>query len=298
MVEGRSIGPSEEGARAIGTGPESPGALSAKTTSGAPQANVVQFIGVTLHFGQKLIFDRLDLAVRARERLVVMGPSGTGKSTLLKLLLATLRPDGGSVLVCGQDVTRLSRRQLNQLRTRIGMVYQSSALISSLSVRDNLALALEEFTDCSPAQIERIVDEKLDFVGLAETKGLKPAELSGGMKKRIAVARALVLEPELVLFDEPTAGLDPLSSATVTDLINHLGEKTPVTCIVVTHEFGTAFRVATRLAMLHQGKIVAEGTPEAFRRSEHPIVAQFLAAGAPEWPHREGESKSLLSEEA
>lgn len=242
--------------------------------------NLVEMRNVSLRFGERIIFDDLNLAVKQRERFVLMGPSGTGKSTLLKLVVATLRPDSGSVLLHYRDLTRLRRRRLDQFRSRIGMVYQYSALISSMSVRDNLALPLEELTRKSKNEIEAIVDEKLGFVGLLDTKELFPGELSGGMRKRIAVARALVMEPELTMFDEPTAGLDPIASAIIDELIIRLQKERDTACIVVTHELRSAFRVATRLALLYHGKIIEEGSPEEFESSCNPIVKQFLAGNA------------------
>lgn len=239
--------------------------------------SIVQLRDVTLRFDERPVLDHLALAVKPRARFVVMGPSGTGKSTLLRLLVGTLRPDEGSIYIKGRDITRIPTRKLNQLRAKIGMVYQYSALISSRSVRDNIALPLEELTNKSRTEIDKIVDQKLDFVGLPETKDLMPAELSGGMRKRIAVARALVLEPELLLFDEPTAGLDPVASAVINNLIVGLGDKTNATCIIVTHELEGAFRVATRIAMLYDGKIIEDDDPEEFKKSENPVVAQFLS---------------------
>jgi phospholipid/cholesterol/gamma-HCH transport system ATP-binding protein len=237
---------------------------------------VVQLRDVALRFHDRVVLDRINLDVWPRERFVIIGPSGTGKSTLLRLIIATLRPDRGSIFVHGQDVTRLKRRRLNRLRSRVGMVFQHSALLSSFTVRENLALPLEELTRKSAAEIEAIIDEKLRFVGLPETKALMPAELSGGMRKRVAVARALVMEPELMLFDEPTAGLDPIASSVINDLILHVHETANATCIVVTHEMHSAFRIATRMAMLHAGKIIEENTPGNFRNSENELVAQFL----------------------
>jgi phospholipid/cholesterol/gamma-HCH transport system ATP-binding protein len=241
---------------------------------------LVEMRNVSLRFGEKVIFDDLNLAVKRRERFVLMGPSGTGKSTLLKLIVATLRPDSGSIRLHNRDLTRVRPRRLNQFRSRIGMIYQNAALISSLNVRDNLALPLQELTRKTRNEIEVVVDEKLGFVGLPDTKELFPGELSGGMRKRIAVARALVMEPELVMFDEPTAGLDPIASAIIDELIVRLQAERDCTCIVVTHELQSAFRVATRVALLSRGKIVEEGTPEEFQSSRNPIVAPFLAGDA------------------
>lgn len=243
----------------------------------APLGPLVQLRGVTLRFNHRAILDNLSLLVARRERLVVLGPSGTGKSTLLRLLVATLQPDAGSITIKGFDVARLKHRRLIQLRMHIGMVFQYSALISSISVRENLALPLEKLIRKSQDEIEKIIDEKLEFVGLPETKNLLPNELSGGMRKRVAVARALVLEPELVLFDEPTAGLDPVASSVIDNLILGLGDRTNATCIIVTHELESAFRIASRMAMLYEGKIIEDAEPEQFKRSRNPVVAQFLS---------------------
>jgi phospholipid/cholesterol/gamma-HCH transport system ATP-binding protein len=240
---------------------------------------LVQFKGVTFHFGDKLIFDNLDFEIRSGECLVLLGPSGIGKSTLLRLLLSTLRPDSGTILFRGADIAHLTKNELNQLRTRIGMVFQSSALISSLSVFENLALSLRELTNKSEQEIRAIVEEKLQFVDLADAKDLMPSELSGGMKKRIAVARSLVMNPDLILFDEPTTGLDPIVAQQVSDLIVNLNRNAAVTILIVTHDLHNAFHVATRIAVLDRGRIVADGPPEAIRQSHNSVVERFMAAG-------------------
>jgi phospholipid/cholesterol/gamma-HCH transport system ATP-binding protein len=241
---------------------------------------IVELQDVILRFGGEAVLNRLSLEVSTGQRLVIMGPSGTGKSTLLRVLVGTLQPDRGSVYINGRDIMRISLRELNQLRAKIGMVFQYSALISSMTVRDNVALPLQELTDKSRLQIEKIVDEKLEFVGLPNTKHLLPDELSGGMRKRVAVARALALEPELLLFDEPTAGLDPVAASVIDQLIIGLGDRSDATCIVVTHELSNAFRVAERIAMLYNGKIIEDAPPEEFKQSHNPVVAQFISGEA------------------
>ena len=244
--------------------------------AGGAQPPMVEMSHVRLAFCEKVILTDLNLSVAPRERLVIMGQSGGGKSTTLRLILGILHPNSGSIKFKGEEVTRMTRSRLNRMRRRIGMVYQYSALISSLSVHDNLALPLEELTEKSKKEIDAIVEEKLTMVGMEDTSCYMPAELSGGMKKRIGLARALVLDPELILFDEPSAGLDPVVSSVIDELIISLTDKTGATSIIVTHEMDSAFRIATRMAMLYQGKIIEEDRPERFRKSSDPVVSQFV----------------------
>ncbi len=249
----------------------------------SPDTPAAELTDVHLSFGAQQILRGLNLRVAPRERLAVLGKSGGGKSTLLRLLLGILRPQEGSVKFKGREVSRMSRRRLMRIRQKIGMVYQYSALISSLNVRDNLALPLEELTDKTTKEIDAIVEEKLDLVGMPEAREKMPSELSGGMRKRIGLARALVLNPELILYDEPSAGLDPVTSASIDELMISLSEKIGATSIIVTHEMDSAFKVATRMAMLHEGEIIAEGPTEEFRHHSNPLVAQFIA-GDPDGP--------------
>jgi len=225
-----------------------------------------------------MIFDNFDLQIGCGECLVLLGPSGIGKSTLLRLLLRTLPPESGTILFDGEDITSVSGEKLNRVRTRIGMVFQSSALISSLNVFENLALPLRELVIKTEKEIQAIVEEKLHFVELEQAKYLMPSELSGGMKKRVAVARSLVLDPDLILFDEPTTGLDPIVAHHVNELIRNLNRHEAVTILVVTHDLHTAFYLASRIAMLNEGKIVELGSPAAIRKSHNPVVVQFLKA--------------------
>ncbi len=241
-----------------------------------PDTLLMRMQGVQLAFGDKEILRGLDLDLQRGETLVIMGQSGSGKSTLLRLLLGLLTADAGSIQFKGEEITTLPRRQLNRLRAMIGMVYQNSALLGSLTVGRNLAFPLEEISDKTTAEINTLVAAKLELVGLADAKDKLPDELSGGMRKRAGLARALVLEPELVLFDEPSAGLDPVNSASINGLIIGLREQHNVTSIVVTHDMDSAFRVATRMLLLDGGRIAENAAPDAFRRSANPAVRAFL----------------------
>ena len=260
----------------------------------APSPYVVELRDVALNFDENKVLAGVLLKVEPLERLVIMGQSGSGKSTILRLILGILQPTSGSVFFKQFEISRLPRRKLQQIRSRIGIVYQYSALLSSRNVRDNVALPLEELTDKSRDEIDRIVDEKLALVGMTHAKEQMPSELSGGMKKRVSLARALVMDPELILFDEPTAGLDPVIGSVIDELIISLTEKSKVTSIIVTHEMDSAFRIGTRMAMLYQGKIIEEGEPEEFKRSKNPVVAQFLS-GSTEGPILEGSKDAIAT---
>jgi phospholipid/cholesterol/gamma-HCH transport system ATP-binding protein len=255
---------------------------------------VVELRDVALSFEEKKVLTGVSLRVEPLERLVIMGQSGSGKSTILRLILGILQPAAGSVFFKQFEISRLQRRKLQQIRSRIGMVYQYSALLSSRNVRDNVALPLEELTDKSRAEIDKIVGEKLALVGMTDAKEQMPSELSGGMKKRVSLARALVMDPELILFDEPSAGLDPVIGSVINELIISLTEKSKVTSIIVTHEMDSAFRIGTRMAMLYQGKIIEEGEAEEFKRSKNPVVAQFLS-GSTEGPILEGSKDAIAT---
>src|SRR5205814_1820778 len=258
----------------------------------AANSHIVELRDVHMQFEEKNVLDGLSLKVQPKDRLVIMGQTGSGKSTILRLILGTLRPDAGSIFFKQFEITRLRRRKLQQVRQQIGMVYQYSALLSSRNVRDNVALPLEEITDKSRQEIDEIVDQKLELVGMQDAKELLPSELSGGMKKRVSLARALVLEPELILFDEPVAGLDPVIASVIDELIISLTEKSKVTSIIVTHEMDSAFRIGTRMAMLYQGKVIEDAEPEKFKQSENPVVAQFLS-GSTEGPILEGSQDAI-----
>lgn len=262
--------------------------------SGQVCDHVVELRHVDLNFGDKEVLRDVSLAVEPQERLVIIGQSGAGKTTILRLILGILQPSDGAVFFQRQNVSRLSRHDLARARMRIGMVYQDAALLSSETVRENLALPLEELTTKTPREIRRIVDEKLEMVEMSGSEDLLPFELSGGMRKRVGIARALVLNPELILFDEPTQGLDPVVSAVIDKLIIDLTERQRVTSVIVTHLMDSAFRVATRMAMLHRGKIIEQGTPQHMRASKNPVVVQFLS-GSLDGPILERSKYHMLS---
>lgn len=259
-----------------------------------PLNHVVELRDVTFAFPEKTVLDGVGLTVNALDRLVIMGQSGSGKSTILRLILGILQPTAGEIFFEQFEISRLSRAKLQQVRTRIGMVYQYSALLSSMNVRDNVALPLEELTRKSKQEIDRTVDEKLALVGMLEVKWQMPSELSGGMRKRVSLARALVMDPELILFDEPTAGLDPVISSVIDELIVSLSEHSKVTSIIVTHELDSAFRIATRMAMLYQGKVIADAPPEQFKKLDNPVVRQFLS-GSTKGPILEGSKDAVAT---
>ncbi len=242
--------------------------------------SVAEFLDVRLNFGEEDILAGVNLRIEEGERLVVLGQSGGGKSTILRLLLGMLEPTGGTVQFRGRDIPKLKRRKLNLVRQRIGMVYQYSALISSMSVRDNLALPLEELTRKKRKEIDERVELNLKRVGMEGHSAKLPSELSGGMRKRVSLARALMLEPELILYDEPSAGLDPVMSGIIDELIISVSEETKAASIIVTHELESAFKIATRMTMLFQGTIIADGTPEEFRKHPDPRVASFIGGVA------------------
>ena len=260
----------------------------------ATELHAVELRDVRLRFEDKQVLDGVSLAVQPLDRLVIMGQSGSGKSTILRLILGILHPDAGSIFFKQFDITRLNRRKLQQIRRDIGMVYQYSALLSSRTVRENVGLPLEELTDKSRDEIDKIVDEKLEMVGMLESKEQMPSELSGGMRKRVSIARAMVMEPELILFDEPSAGLDPVISSVIDELIIDLTSRSKVTSIIVTHEMDSAFRIGTRMAMLYQGQIIEDGSPDQFKQSTNPVVAQFLS-GSTEGPILEGSQDAIAT---
>ncbi|MGH7163601.1 MAG: ABC transporter ATP-binding protein [Planctomycetota bacterium] len=241
---------------------------------------VIRCGGVSKHYDGRPILHGVELEVRKGETLVIMGGSGHGKSTLLRLLIGAEKPDAGIIELFGQDISRLSEEEMYPLKKRFGVLFQSGALFNSMTVAENIALPLREHTQLDEKIIRIIVKLKLELVGLRDFENLLPAQLSGGMKKRVGLARAIALDPEIIFYDEPGAGLDPVMLAVIDELIVGLGRKLGVASIVVTHEMHSAFRIADRMVLLYRGRIIAEGTPDQIRNSEDPIVQQFIQGKA------------------
>jgi phospholipid/cholesterol/gamma-HCH transport system ATP-binding protein len=231
-------------------------------------------------FGGKQVLRDMSIDVARGESLVIVGGSGTGKSVTLKHVIGLLRPDKGRVLIDGQDITAMKDVELNQLRRRFGMSFQEGALFDSMSVFENIAFPLRRHTKMSEAEIRARVEECLEDVHLHGVEKKRPSELSGGMRRRVGFARAISLKPEILLFDEPTTGLDPVISDVIADLIEEMDVKLGTTTLTITHDMKVAFKIADRVAMLYKGKIIEQGTPEEFQRSTNPFVQQFIEGRA------------------
>jgi len=240
---------------------------------------MIKIINLRKVFGNLVVLDGVSVDIPEGETLAIIGPSGCGKSTLLRLILGLEKPTSGQVLIDGQDVSKLSDTGLIKLRQKIGMVFQSSALFDSLNVFENVAFPLREHTKFIERKIQEIVARKLEMVDLSGKENLMPSELSGGMQKRVSIARALAFDPKIILYDEPTTGLDPITSATIENLMNKLAAELKVTSIIVTHQLSTIFRTAHRIIMLDQGKFIESGTVEETKRSKNPVVYRFITAG-------------------
>jgi phospholipid/cholesterol/gamma-HCH transport system ATP-binding protein len=243
---------------------------------------LIELHNVHKRFAHLVVLDGIDLLIEAGESIVVIGASGSGKSVLLKHIVGLLKPDSGRVIFDGQRIDGLPERQLMRVRERFGFLFQMGALFDSMNVHDNIAFPLVEHTDKTHDEIERIVEHKLVMVGLPHVGKKMPAELSGGQRKRVALARAIALEPDVILYDEPTTGLDPIRSDVINELILKLKREMKCTSIVVTHDMQSAFKVGDRIVMLHDGKIHLDGTPQEVQQSEDPIVRRFVLGEASE----------------
>jgi phospholipid/cholesterol/gamma-HCH transport system ATP-binding protein len=249
---------------------------TAATGDGAPP--VVEFREVWKRYGVREILAGVDLRIRRGEVLCILGPSGTGKSVTLRHINGLTRPDDGDVLVFGESIVGLTEEELSPVRRRTAMLFQGGALFDSMNVEQNVAFPLKEHTDKTPAEIAQAVAEKLNMVDLPGIQRKMPSELSGGMRKRVALARSIALEPEIILYDEPTTGLDPVTSEKIAQLIVDLNIRLQTTSVVVTHDIVTARTVASRVAFLHQGRFQFIGTFEQAARGGHPVLQEYFRA--------------------
>lgn len=241
-------------------------------------APMIRFERVSKRLGSRMVLDQVDLEIQRGETLVIVGSSGAGKSVSLRHMVRLLTPDAGRVWVGDDCISEAHGRDLERIRTRFGLLFQSAALLQWMNAGDNVALPLREKTALTDAEIDQRVREKLAMVGLEDASGKFPSQVSGGMRKRIGLARAIVMEPEVILYDEPTSGLDPVTSRTIDRLIDDLRKRLGVTSIVVTHDLHSALTIGTRIAVLNEGRIVEISTPREFVRSSHPFVQGFLEA--------------------
>jgi len=229
-----------------------------------------------MEFNGRTVLRNINLEIAEGEIMVIIGPSGSGKSTLLRLMIGLLKPTSGEIWIKDQEISRMSEDELNVIRRRMGMVFQYSALFDSMTVGENVAFGLRQHTNLSDDEISQIVRRKLRMVGLAGHENDMPGNLSGGMKKRVSLARAIAINPEILLYDEPTAGLDPIMAGTIDRLIVSTRRLLKVTSVVVTHDMASAFSIADRIAMIYQGEIIEIGTVEQIKASTNPVVQQFI----------------------
>jgi phospholipid/cholesterol/gamma-HCH transport system ATP-binding protein len=237
---------------------------------------MIQLRGVSKRLGGKQVLDGLDLDIPTGLTLVVLGRSGTGKSVLLKHIIGLMHPDRGTIEVDGEDIAHLNEAGLNRVRQRFGMLFQGAALFDSLTVGENIALPMREHTRLTDAEIRHRVAERLEWVGLKGVEAMKPSSLSGGMKKRVGLARAIAMDPAYILYDEPTTGLDPIMSDVINQLIRSLQKRIGVTSVVVTHDLHSAWTVGDRLALIHEGRVQFTGTPDEAKSSSDLLVRQFI----------------------
>jgi len=241
---------------------------------------MIDIIDVHKHFGDLQVLRGLSLSVEKGESMTVIGGSGSGKSVLLKHIIGLLFPDRGRVIVGGQELNKLDEYGLNELRKKFGMLFQGAALFDSLTVWENVGFSLKQHTKLSDKEIRKVATDKLALVGLKDIEDKMPADLSGGMKKRVGLARAIAMNAEIILYDEPTTGLDPISADSINDLIVDLRKKLGVTSVAITHDMQSAYKISDRIAMLYKGEIQEIGTPEQIKNTVNPIVRQFISGSA------------------
>ena len=238
---------------------------------------MIRLIDVHKSFGKQKVLDGLNLEIEDGKTTVIIGKSGGGKSVLLKHIIGLLKPDSGKVLIDDVDIAKLNDKELNEVRKKFGMLFQDAALFDSMNVGENVAFPLREHTKKKEDEIEEIVRERLKAVGLSGVENKMPSELSGGMRKRVGLARAVAMLPQIVLFDEPTTGLDPIMTEAINELIINTQKNFNLTCIVISHDIQSIFEVGHKIAMLYEGKIIEYGTPEEIRKSDNPVLTQFLS---------------------
>ena len=241
---------------------------------------MIKISGLKKYFGTKRVLDGVDLEIDKGKITVIIGRSGEGKSVLIKHIIGLLRPDDGQILLDGQEISSMNERDWGEVRKRFGMLFQGGALFDSMTVGENVGFPLKEHTDLADEDIMKVVDEKLRRVGLVGVEHMMPAELSGGMKKRVGLARAIVMDPEIVLFDEPTTGLDPIMSDSIADLVLDTQRSLQTTYILITHDIPFTYKIADKIAMLHEGRIIEQGSVEEMKKNQNPVVRQFLEGRA------------------
>jgi len=241
---------------------------------------MIEIINLSKSFTRLKVLDNLNLIINSGEIIVIIGRSGCGKSVLLKHIIGLINPDAGQVIIDGNDVTRLEEDEMDKLRLSFGMLFQGAALFDSMTVGENVGFTLREHTSTPEAEIEKKVANSLELVGLKGIEKLMPSELSGGMRKRVGLARAICNNPKIILYDEPTTGLDPIMADAINDLIIDLNNKLNVTSIIVTHDMISAFKIADRIAMLYKGRIITIGTPDEIKSTKDPVVKQFITGAA------------------
>jgi phospholipid/cholesterol/gamma-HCH transport system ATP-binding protein len=238
---------------------------------------MIELIDVHKSFGKQHVLRGVHLDIEDGKTTVIIGKSGGGKSVLLKHIIGLLQPDSGQVLIDGFDITKLNDKGLNEIRKKFGMLFQEAALFDSMTVGENVAFPLREHTKLKEGEIRDIVADRLKAVGLTGIEQKLPSELSGGMRKRVGLARAIALHPQIVLFDEPTTGLDPVMTEAINQLIMETQNKLHLTCVVISHDLGSIFKISNKIAMLYEGEIIAYGTPDEIKSSPNPVIVQFLS---------------------
>ncbi|MFH1478693.1 MAG: ABC transporter ATP-binding protein [Candidatus Omnitrophota bacterium] len=241
---------------------------------------MIEIINLLKSFGDKRVLNNLNLNIQSGEVMVIIGRSGCGKSVLLKHIAGLLKPDLGQIIIDNKDISKMDDKELDHLRLSFGMLFQGAALFDSMTVGENVGFALREHTDMREDDVQKKVSRALELVGLRNIEDLMPAELSGGMKKRVGLARAICNDPKIILYDEPTTGVDPIGADSINNLILDLDRKLNMTSIVVTHDMVSAYKIADKIAMLYNGKIIACGTPDEIKNTEDPVVHQFITGAA------------------